>query len=63
LTKPTNLPIDHHGSDIYGEERDWGLVIRNRRDDSTQALEIWSASTIFPPEILKAFPTPGDVSV
>lgn len=57
------LPIDHHGSDIYGEERDWGLVIRNRRDDSTRALEIWSASTIFPPEILEAFPTPGDVSV
>jgi hypothetical protein len=30
------LPSDHRGGDIYGKERDWGLGIRNRQDDSTR---------------------------
>jgi uncharacterized protein YuzE len=49
---------------IFGEEFEWGLILRDRESKAVVGVEIWEASKRLPAELLDALPkTPGDVLV
>jgi uncharacterized protein YuzE len=43
---------------VVSEELDWGLIDHDRVTDEVVGIEIWSASTLLPPELLDRLPTP-----
>lgn len=46
------------GRHAYGEDHEWGLILRDRQTDRVVALEIWRASERLPTELLQALPEP-----
>jgi len=46
------------GRDLYGEDHDWGLIIRDRKSDEVIGLEFWRASARLPVAVLDALPEP-----
>lgn len=46
------------GARAYGEDYDWGLIVRERETDQVIGLEIWRASERLPGELLAALPEP-----
>ena len=48
-------PTEH----VVSEETTWGLVDHDEKTGEVTALEIWSASKVFPAEILARLPSPG----
>lgn len=47
-----------HASDrgVYGEDHDWGLVLRDRETDRVVGFEVWKATTRLPAEMISALP-------
>jgi uncharacterized protein YuzE len=48
-------PTEH----VVSEETVWGLVDHDEKTGEVTALEIWSASKVFPAEILERLPSSG----
>jgi uncharacterized protein YuzE len=48
--------------DVVSEEVGWGLIDHDSRTDEVVAVEIWSASTRLPSELLATLPAPADAS-
>jgi hypothetical protein len=46
------------GRRAYGEDHEWGLILRDRETRRVVALEIWRASERLPAELLEALPEP-----
>jgi uncharacterized protein YuzE len=46
------------GPNAYGEEHEWGLILRDRKTRNVVALEVWHASERLPREFLAALPKP-----
>ena len=45
--------------DVLSERVGWGLIDRDSRTDEVVGIEVWSASSRFPPDLLNALPAPG----
>lgn len=43
----------------YGEEHEWGVLLRARADDRVVGVEIWRASERLPEELLAALAAPA----
>lgn len=46
------------GRRVYGEDHEWGLILRDRTTDRVVGLEVWRASQRLPAEFLEALPEP-----
>jgi uncharacterized protein YuzE len=46
------------GSQIFGEDHDWGLLLRDRETQAVVGVELWRASDRLPAELLQALPEP-----
>lgn len=46
---------------VFGDEQPWGLIVRDRNDESVAGIEIWSASKYLPADLLAALPPPAPV--
>jgi hypothetical protein len=46
------------GRRAYGEDHDWGLLLRDRETGQVMGLELWRASEHLPSELLEALPEP-----
>lgn len=51
------------GRRAYGEDHEWGLILRDRETDRVVGLELWRASERLPGELLDALPGPGGEDV
>lgn len=45
---------------VVSEEFDWGLVDHDRATNDVVGIEVWSASSRLPSELLDNLPTPGN---
>lgn len=50
--------VGFDGRHAYGEDHEWGLILRDRETDRVVALEVWRASEHLPAELLDALPEP-----
>jgi uncharacterized protein YuzE len=46
------------GQRAYGEDHDWGLILRDADSNEVIGLEFWRASERFPAALLDALPQP-----
>lgn len=46
------------GRRAYGEQYEWGLLLRERETDRVVGVELWQASGRLPQEVLEALPAP-----
>lgn len=46
------------GSKLFGEDHDWGLILRDRETQEVVGVELWCASDRLPAELLLALPEP-----
>ncbi len=46
------------GRRTYGEDHEWGLLLRERETGRVTGVEVWRASERLPPELLAALPEP-----
>lgn len=46
------------GQRTYGEDHDWGLILRDRESNEVVGLEFWRASERLPAALLDALPEP-----
>lgn len=55
----------YDGRRVYGEDHEWGLLLRDRETDRLLAVELWRASDHLPSELLEALPEPegGEIVV
>jgi uncharacterized protein YuzE len=44
---------------VSSEKTSWGIVDHDKKTGEVTALEIWSASKVFPAEMLERLPQPG----
>ncbi len=47
------------GSHVFGEEHEWGLLLRDRETQEVVGVELWRASYRLPAELLQALPEPA----
>lgn len=47
-----------NGRELYGEDHDWGLIIRDRKSGKVVGLEFWRASERLPAAVLDALSEP-----
>lgn len=51
------LDLEHAGDrGVYGEDHDWGLVLRDRETDRVVGFEVWEATTRLPAEMISVLP-------
>jgi len=46
------------GPRAYGEDHEWGLILRDRETGAVVGLELWQASERLPADLLEALPEP-----
>ena len=46
------------GSQVFGEDHDWGLLLRDRKTQEVVGIELWRASDRLPAQLLDALPEP-----
>jgi hypothetical protein len=46
------------GASVYGEDREWGLILRDRKSNAAVGFEFWRASELLPADVLDALPSP-----
>ena len=49
-------------NEVVSEEVEWGLIDHDAASDAVVAIEIWSASTRLPAEVLASLPDPAGTS-
>jgi uncharacterized protein YuzE len=47
------------GGQVFGEDHDWGLLLRDRVTQEVVGVEFWRASDRLPPQLLDALPEPA----
>lgn len=46
------------GGHAYGEQHEWGVLLRERETDQVIGIELWKASGRLPSEVLEGLPGP-----
>jgi len=46
------------GCHAYGEQHEWGVLLRERETDRVIGVELWKASGCLPSEVLEGLPEP-----
>ncbi len=47
------------GGQVFGEDHDWGLLLRDRATQEVVGVEFWRASDRLPAQLLDALPEPA----
>ncbi len=47
------------GGQVFGEDHDWGLLLRDRATQEVVGVEFWRASERLPAQLLDALPEPA----
>jgi uncharacterized protein YuzE len=51
--------VGFDGSQVFGEDHNWGLLLRDRATREVVGVEFWRASDRLPVELLDALPAPA----
>jgi len=53
------LNLNGFDGQVFGEEHDWGLLLRDRETQEVVGVEFWRASDRLPRQLLDALPQPA----